>query len=168
MPPETSPQMAVICLAAGLMAWACWCDLASRTLPDGLAIGLALTGIAWQSALGDLGWSLLAAALVFAVAGLLWRFGILGGGDVKLLAASALLPGAAAVPLALVMTALAGGLLSAAYVMGRRLAPAIPARGGALPARIWRAEIRRVRRGGPLPYAFAITAGTLTSLLGQV
>lgn len=168
MPPELPLQIAVILLVAGLMAFACWRDLAIRTLPDGLAIGLAVTGIAWQAVLGDLGWSLMAAGLVFCAAGLAWRLGALGGGDVKLLVACALLPGAAAVPQSILITALAGGLLSVAYVLGQRFAPAIPARRGALPARVWRAEIWRVRRGGPLPYAVAVTAGTLVSMLGQV
>jgi prepilin peptidase CpaA len=33
-----------------------------------------------------------------------------------------------------------------------------------MPVRAWRAELFRLRRGGPLPYAVAICAGALLSL----
>ncbi|WP_426955203.1 prepilin peptidase [Muricoccus radiodurans] len=153
--------------AAGALLLACWHDVATRTLPDGIAALLALGGAAAQFLAGDLGGSLLVAALVLLGAAVAWRSGALGGGDVKLLAACALLAGAARVPLLLVGTALAGGLLTLPYLLGRRWPPAIPGRAASLPARVWRAELRRIGRGGPLPYALAIGAGTALTLLDR-
>ena len=168
MPPEATLQPALLLIAAGLMALACWHDLATRTLPDSVAIALALLGLAWQFTFGQPGWSILAAVLVFIGAALVWRLGALGGGDVKMLAACALLPNASAVPMLLVVTALAGGILALAYLAAQRLAPAGPAEARLLPARVWRVEARRMRRGGPLPYAFAITLGTLFSMMERI
>ena len=42
----------------------------------------------------------------------------------------------------------------------------IPPRAVSLPARAWRAEIWRLRRGGPLPYGVAICGGVLLTLAG--
>lgn len=157
---------------AGLLLLAGWHDLATRTLPNGVAIAVALFGIALHAVSGGLLSSLLAAAAVFAGATALWHVGGLGGGDVKLLGACALLTGAPGVPMLLVGTSIAGGILSLPYLVGRRWPPAVPsyaAHGAAhgfpsLPSRVWRAELRRIGRGGPLPYALAIGVGTLLSL----
>jgi prepilin peptidase CpaA len=151
-----------------LLFWTCWHDIATRTLPDGIAITIAVVGLAWQVISGDPLWSLAAAALVFVGAALIWYLGALGGGDVKLLAACALLPSPAAVPVLLVMTALAGGLLALIYLAARRVAPVMAQRPNRLPARIWRAEAWRMRRGGPLPYALPISFGTLFAMIERV
>jgi prepilin peptidase CpaA len=57
--------------------------------------------------------------------------------------------------------ALAGGLLTVPYLIARHRVP-VPRRSqcAGLAARIARAELWRLRRGGPLPYAVAIAAGT--------
>jgi Flp pilus assembly protein protease CpaA len=151
-----------------LLFWTCWHDIATRTLPDGIAIAIAVLGLASQGISGDLAWSLAAAALVFLGAALIWYLGALGGGDVKLLAACALLPSPSAVPVLLVMTAFAGGLLALAYLAARRFAPVMARRPRRLPARIWRAETWRMRRGGPLPYALPISFGTLFAMIERV
>lgn len=151
-----------------LLVVTCWHDLATRLLPNGIAIALAALGIAWQVAAGDLMWSLIAATLVFLGATFVWYLRALGGGDVKLLTACALLPDASDVPQLLVMMALTGGVLALIYIAARRVAPAIPARPRFLPARVWRAEVWRMRRGGPLPYALPISFGTLFAMMGRV
>lgn len=168
MPLEATLLSALLLIAAGLLAFACWHDLATRMLPDGITLALALLGLAWQAAFGQLGWSILAACMVFIGAALIWRLGALGGGDVKMLAACALLPNASAVPLLIIVTALAGGFLAAAYLLAQRVAPVGPSEARLLPTRIWRAEARRMRRGGPLPYAFAISLGTLFSMMERI
>jgi len=62
---------------------------------------------------------------------------------------------------------LAGGLLAVLYLLAQNLVPAaspspVPL---SLLARVWRAERWRIRRGGPLPYAVAIAAGGVLTLL---
>jgi prepilin peptidase CpaA len=71
---------------------------------------------------------------VFTLAALAFRFGLLGGGDVKLLAAGTLWLGAAALGPYLLTTVLAGGLLAVAFVAwnftlpksAQRLRPSLP------------------------------------------
>jgi len=145
-------------------------DVAFRTVPTMLATVLACCGAALRLSAGDLLPGLAAAALVFAAALLCWLRGWMGGGDVKLLAAAALLVAPVQVPLMLVSVSIAGGCLALPYLAGRhRLVAPRPAaaarRPAGLAARILRAERWRLGRGGPLPYAVAIGVGVGTTLL---
>lgn len=168
MSPEAAVHLTYVIAAAGLLCVICWHDIATRLLPDGPILALAALGFAWQMAAGDVAWSLAAAAVVFLGGAVVWRLGALGGGDVKLLAACAMLPAAAGLPDLLVMTGFTGGLLALGYLIARRMAPAGPAPSRFLPARVWRAEARRMRRGGPLPYALPIALGTLFAMMAGV
>ncbi len=115
---------------------------------------------------GDLKGALLASLAVFLVAALCWRRGWIGGGDVKLLGAAALLVPPFQVPLMVGFVAFAGGLLALPYLATRgRLHVRNSARPIGLAARVLRAECWRLRRGGPLPYAVAIAAGVCVTLL---
>ena len=146
-------------------------DIMARTVPNQLVLAIASAGLVAQGAvlagsahlvdgLFSAGMALLAALLVFVAAALAWRRGWMGGGDVKLLGASALLMPAALVPSLLVATSLAGGVLSLIYLVARRrLARPGPGRAASLLARVLKAERWRLRRGGPLPYAVAIAGG---------
>ena len=86
----------------------------------------------------------------------------MGGGDVKLLGAAALLVPPELVPAMIAATALAGGVLGLLYLVARRR---ISRPGNAKPAglmqRAFRAERWRLRRGGPMPYAVAIACGAV-------
>ena len=91
-----------------------------------------------------------------------------GGGDVKLLSACALLVPAYAVPNLILTVAIAGGILALGYLAGR--SPRLHAGGlTAVPAsfirRVWRIEAWRIRRHAPLPYACAIAAGCIFTLV---
>lgn len=166
--PDATFQPLLILGAAALLVGACWHDLATRTLPDAVSVIIALGGLLSQSFLGDPLWSLAAAGFVFLGASLIWYFGAMGGGDVKLLGACALLVGASAVPTLILSTALAGGVLATVYLAGRRWPPLVPAAGRGAAGRVWRAEMWRIGRGGPLPYALAIASGTLFTLMDRV
>ena len=144
-------------LAIALFAAAAVTDLRSRRIPNQISLvlaGLALVRIGMALAAG-VGWSaagldLVAAVAVFALGACAFRLAILGGGDVKLIAAGALWFGLAGLAPFLLTTVLAGGLLAMLFV-GRQMA--VP-RGGAGP------------KGPDLPYAVAIAAGgILTTLL---
>jgi len=141
-------------------------DIAARTIPNRLCLGIALVGLVARTMAGDVLAGLLASGLVFLLALLAWRCRVMGGGDVKLLAACALLAPPAAVPGLILAVALAGGLLALGYLGLRPVLPApVAGRPTALPARALRAEAWRIRRGGPLPYAVAIALGTFFTLL---
>ena len=97
----------------------------------------------------------------------LWTRGWVGGGDVKLLAATTLLASPGQVLNLLLAVSFAGGVLSAIYLLLIRMRfPLMQAGSRASLRRVIRAERWRIRRGGPLPYACAISAGGLLTLLG--
>ena len=94
-----------------LLAFAAWWDLRVHRIPN--ALPLAVVGL-WLGALalGACGPPLagLATVATLLAAGIaVWRFGWLGGGDVKLVAALGLWAGPANVDALLFGTALAGG-----------------------------------------------------------
>ena len=126
-----------------------------RQVPNRLTLALALLGLLRIGvALAEGGgavasaFDLAAAVGVFAVAALGFQFGLLGGGDVKLLAAGALWLGAAALGTYLVATVLAGGLLAIGFVLWHLVAG------------------RRGAGKTSLPYAVAIAAGGILTTLG--
>jgi prepilin peptidase CpaA len=141
-------------------------DLIARTVPNWLAVALAVLGIALRVAGGSLLTGTLAGAIVFVLAAICWRRGWMGGGDVKLLAASAIVVPPSLVLSFITAVALCGGVLAVFYlVAGRLVPPPQPVRPSTLLARALRVERWRIKRGGPLPYACAIAAGGLIVLL---
>ena len=142
-----------------LLATAAWQDLRTMRIAD--TVSLAIVGIfgVWAlSGLGDgnttlsnIGLAAGCAVAVFAIGALGFAVGVLGGGDVKLLAASSLFAGPALLPEFLMVTALAGGVLGLATLAGARIGPAASAGDASVAGRL---------RGG-LPYGPAIAAGGL-------
>ena len=102
------------------------------------------------------------AALLLTILGGLWLRGFIGGGDVKLIPAVALVLPPSSVPAFVLSVAIAGGVLALLYLvlpyLVQRPRPG-PRRG--LLARALKAEAWRVHRRGPLPYAVAIAGGAL-------
>ena len=145
-------------------------DVAARTVPNLLVLLVAAVGAVARLIDADLPMSLVAALVIFAVAALCWLRGWMGGGDVKLLAAAALLVPPQLAGSLVIDIALAGGILAVTYLLLYAVlpAPAISAhRPKSFPARAWRAERWRIARKGPLPYASAIAAGALFCLLAE-
>ena len=79
--------------------------------------GLYLVQAAYAAQWGELPWHLLCGAGVLVVGIVIFSFGWLGGGDVKLLAALALWAGPDYLVLLLLMTCFAGGLLAIIFVL---------------------------------------------------
>ncbi len=121
-------------------------DWLSGAVAIGAFLALALDGPAiefWQN--------LLLFALVLGLATLLFARGWMGGGDVKILAASALWFDLGQGWKMLVAVAIAGGL-EAVLIMLLRLFP--------WPEN-WRTRLTALRNGGDLPYGVAIAAGVI-------
>jgi prepilin peptidase CpaA len=98
-------------------------DAMSMRIPNALILCL-LAGYAVTTALSPPGWAGLAASAAVAAALLatgaaLFAGGVMGGGDVKLLAVTGLWVGPAETPALLLLTALAGGALALALVLCR-------------------------------------------------
>ena len=114
-------------LLAALLVVASVFDLRSRTIPNSLNLAIALLALPFWWATGLTLWpeaalQLAVAAGVFGLFALVFALGGMGGGDVKLVAAVALwLPWEAVVVL-LVLMSLAGGVLTLAMVVRKRLA----------------------------------------------
>lgn len=138
-----------------------------RRVPNLLSALVALAGIAARVASGDVLPSVLLALAVFAILYLLWRWEALGGGDVKLLSACVLVVPAGTVAALLAAVTLSGGVLAMAYLILRVAAPTShprPVLSRRPLRRLCRVEAWRIRRGGPLPYACAISAGCMFTL----
>jgi prepilin peptidase CpaA len=116
----------LIAILAVALVVAAVSDWRSRTIKNELNIAIALLAIPfwWASGLAiwpDMAVQIGVAALVFGLFAIAFRFGAMGGGDVKLVAAIALwLPPGAVLKLLVIMS-LAGGLLTLAMVIRHRL-----------------------------------------------
>jgi prepilin peptidase CpaA len=118
-----------IALLAAALLLAAVGDWRSRTIPNWLNAAIALLAIPfwWSIGLGlwpgvalQLAWG----AAVFGLFAIAFRFGAMGGGDVKMAAALALwLPLAGVVKLLVIMS-IAGGVLTLAMLAAHRIAKA--------------------------------------------
>lgn len=157
----------IIGIAAALLLLAALRDIASRNIPNWIAAALAVIGLLLRFSSGTLVASLMIAATVFIAAAICWRHGVMGGGDVKLLSAAALLVSPWLVPDLLLSITLAGGILAIIYISLRHLLPVpSPIRPRLLVPRVLRAEAYRITRSFSLPYASAIAAGSIFALTG--
>jgi prepilin peptidase CpaA len=147
---------------AGLMATAAFEDLRRLIIPNGLILALCVlwplyVATAPMLTLVAAGTAALYAVAVFLVGALLFSRGLIGGGDVKLLAAATLWAGPAATISLFVLTSLLGGLLCLLLLtpIGALIAAARPIVGDpedSAPARTDRALV---------PYGVAIAAAAL-------
>jgi prepilin peptidase CpaA len=139
---------------ASLMVAAAFEDFRRLVIPNVVVLGLcvlwpldlaASPNLTLAGAAGAAG----CAVAVFVAGALLFSRGLIGGGDVKLLAAAALWAGPAATPALLIATAMLGGLLSLAVLSFTALRTALtPAAATAL-------------RSARVPYGAAIAAAAL-------
>lgn len=142
-----------------LLLLAAWQDLRTMRIADAVSLAVvaaftvwALSGVARGTvSFASIGLALVCAAAMFGLGAAAFAAGAMGGGDVKLLAASSLFAGPALMPDFLIVTALVGGALGVAILAGAPIGPLVPASD---------ATIRTRLRGG-LPYGPAIAAGGL-------
>lgn len=152
----------ILIICSILLLMASLHDLATRTVPNAMAVILTVTGFAGAVIAGHFPGSVLTGLGVFVAGAMCWRGGWLGGADVKLLAAASVALSPSSVLQFLLAVAVAGGGLALIYLGAGPLARGRRShRPHSLLARVLRAERWRIGRGGPLPYACAITAGFL-------
>jgi prepilin peptidase CpaA len=165
---------AMILASAVILLLAAWHDIVSRTVPNWMSIAIACFGVAAAFADGRLAMSLGIGVGMFALAAFCWRRGWMGGADVKLIGAVAIVLPPGMVPNFVMAMSLAGALHAIAYLLARRVVTAPPplasqttlpsvagSRRRSLGFRALRVERWRISRGGPLPYACAIAFGYL-------
>jgi prepilin peptidase CpaA len=162
-------HLILLSIAAAALLFAAIYDVAMRIVPNGLPLIVTVSGLGLNALDGQLLPALFGAALVFAGTWQCWRRNWIGGGDVKLLSACALLVQPATIPELLAGTALAGGVLALLYLaLGRLLPPVMPAQPASRFGRVWQAERRRIASRLSLPYACAIAAGVTLTLCAPV
>jgi prepilin peptidase CpaA len=156
--PDQVYSLAILSVFPFAMALACATDLLTMTISNRLTVGLALAFFvlaAWSGmALADVAWHLSAGAAVLVVAFGLFARGWIGGGDAKLMAATALWLGWGPLPYYGFIAAIAGGLLALALLRLRgALLPEWMSRQG------WIARLHRADQGAP--YGIALAVGGL-------
>ncbi len=164
--PLTSLTEMLELVGAALFGLAALQDMALRVVPNSVPLAIGGVGATVRILDSNLPTSLAVSVLVFVIAAMCWRRSWLGGADVKLFGAGALLVAPAAAFGFVLSSCLAGGILAIAYwLLGCVTAPPATERPSSLLRRLVRVERRRLRRGGPLPYAVAITAGACFMLI---
>ncbi len=163
---HSAPAFLLILAGAALLLCAALHDIGFRTVPNRVSAAILVCGLILRLLQSEMLGGVLCGAAVFVVTYACWRFGWMGGGDVKLLTACAVFVPPAMVPTLLLATSIAGGAIALVYLFGSRLAPKPgAARPEGLVRRALRCELRRLRRRGPLPYAAAIATGGFIAIV---
>ena len=153
------PYTALLLLAAGY-------DVVQLRIPNAIPLALAMAFLLKAVVVGpEHGWlsHLGGFALTLLLGFILSAFGIVGGGDAKLLAAVALWLGLAPLPLFLLIMSLLGGLLAVLVLMMRNWGPFLLAW---LPITWARYIPPCLMPGAPIPYGVPIAlAALLTPML---
>jgi prepilin peptidase CpaA len=155
-----------------LLLFAALADIATRTIPDTVAVAIAALGALARLMTGPsaLAISVAVALAMFALLVVLHARGVMGGGDVKLAAATCLGLSLHAVNPFIFVTAMAGGVIALAHLAGRwglrNVTHPTPApRGASLLRRVVSAERWRIARHGSIPYGVAIACGGIWAVL---
>ena len=166
------PETVAGVLMVGLLAAAVYTDLRFGRIPNIITLGGAAAGLVLNLLFGGLGGGLtalegwpLGAALFFAF----FAIGVMGAGDVKLLAAVGALMGPSFVFNAFVFTGLAGGVIAVAVMVRRRMvrytAASVTTQVQTLVYTGWLPRPKDPK-SSPLrfPYGLAIAAGSVAAL----
>ena len=163
-------QTTVVIIAIGLLFLAAYGDLRNRRIPNALCLAVGVLGLVRIAFAGDAVaalYTIAAAAVVFTASLVLFWRGAVGGGDVKLVAAMALLIGYREVVGFLVLMSICGGVLALGTLVremfrGRlvgvwrpaRRSPSVGAAVGAMPT-----------AKPTVPYGVAIAAAGVATLI---
>jgi prepilin peptidase CpaA len=146
-------EIALLVLFPGLMAFACASDLVSMTISNRVSIALVagfvcLAGLA-QMPLAAFGWHVAAGAMMLTITFALFAAGVIGGGDAKLTAATALWIGFEHLFEYLLIASVFGGALTLGLLLMRRHPLPEP-----LAAQGWIDRLHRPETG--IPYGIAL------------
>ena len=151
-------EIALFLVFPVLVAVAAIFDASSMIIPNWLnaLIAAVFVPVALASGhmeLSAIGWNLALGAMVFAIGAGLFLLGVMGGGDVKMIAACSVWLGLPMMVPFLLYTAIAGGALAAIALVARRIAPAGVSDAG------WTRWLTERKSG--VPYGIAIAAGAI-------
>ncbi len=149
-------QEAIAFAAMALLVIAAYSDIRTFRIPNVLVLAISALGVNRLVLLGDpisVIYAVIAGALVFLIGLLLFSRGIVGGGDVKLLAATILLIRYRDLYQFFVFMTVFGALLSVAAIIRNRVSLFVGLRGTV--------------RSAAIPYGVAIAAAGILTLLLQ-
>ncbi|GJD36357.1 A24 family peptidase [Methylobacterium aerolatum] len=154
-------EFGLLILFPFLMAYAAASDLLTMLIPNrislALILGFALLAISGLMSPGEVGWHVAAAAVVLSVTFTLFALNIIGGGDAKLAAATALWLGFDGLLDYLLAASVLGGILTLAILAAR--SHPLPGRLATLPFALHLHD----RKTG-IPYGIALAASALLVL----
>jgi prepilin peptidase CpaA len=119
-------QTAILVVGIGILGIISYCDVRTRRIPNVLSLAIAILGLLRIILVHNpvsAGQTLAAGVAIFAAAFLLFWHGAIGGGDVKLVAAMALLIGYHDLFGFLFLMSLCGGVLALAILARDKLRP---------------------------------------------
>lgn len=144
----------------GFLLVACISDLRAFRIPNAVSLAIMALFLIKAVASGITVWPehIIAFGLMFGIGFVGFAFGIIGGGDAKLMTAIALWLGLRDVPGFLAMTAICGGVLAIVLLLVRHVLDRDPAlalaNGNAQ-------SLGLFSRNAPVPYALPITCAAL-------
>jgi prepilin peptidase CpaA len=164
---------AVLAVAAVIFVVVAYQDVRTRRIPNALSLAIAALGlarIALTAEVMDAGYTLAAAAIIFAITLPLFQRGVIGGGDAKILPATALLIGHQELLGFLFLMSLCGGALALATLAAERLDLSFGRfRRGAHVSSTGESEGGRLApKRSTVPYGVAVaTAGVITLIAAR-
>jgi prepilin peptidase CpaA len=156
-------ETAMLLVAVGVLAAAAYSDVRARHIPNALPLAVCALALVRLIPAGDPHpalWTIAAAAAVFVAAFVQWRFGLLGGGDAKLLAAAALLVGWHDLLEFLLVMSIGGAVVALAVVAASRL-------GGPSPLLLPSPSAVKTPPRPSVPYGLAIAIAAAWVLIRQ-
>jgi prepilin peptidase CpaA len=114
----------VLAVAVGILVTVAYEDVRARRIPNALSLATAALGlarVAFTAEVIDAGFTLAAAIIILTITFALFQRGAIGGGDAKILPATALLIGSRELLGFLFLMSLCGGVLALATLAAERL-----------------------------------------------
>jgi prepilin peptidase CpaA len=152
-------QTTILLLGVALFAIAAYGDIKTHRIPNLLVASVAILGVLRLILIGDLSVALYtvgASVMVFIAVFLLFWRNFVGGGDAKLMTATALLVGYHALFNFLILMSLCGLFVSVVVLVTRRSSVVVPSDEAPLP-----------KSRLAVPYGVAIAGGGIVTLLFQ-
>jgi prepilin peptidase CpaA len=162
-------QAVVVVFAIGLLVVIAYCDVRTRRIPNELSIAIAILGLVRIALFDDAitaAHSVVAGAVTFGAALLLFWRGAIGGGDAKLVTATALLIGYHDMLSFLFLMSLCGGTLALVILVHDKFRPRLRfLRQAGMSLKTKTSERLVATASSTVPYGVAIAAAGIITLV---
>jgi prepilin peptidase CpaA len=161
---------AVLAVAVAILVFVAYEDVRTRRIPNALSLATAALGlarVAFAAETIDAGYTLGAAIIIFTITFALFQRGAIGGGDAKILPATALLIGYRELLGFLFLMSLCGGVLALATLAAERLDLSFKRfrRGACVSSTGQSDRGRAASKRSTVPYGVAVAAAGVITLI---